>query len=115
ALGILDQSPISAHFEWLLPALPAALQTKVATFLQGRPVLTPEAFLSIFRTLHRQINAHNGRIKIALGPVSAHWCSRALLESIQREAEALRLPIQIHLLETCSQRERALQQHGQSA
>lgn len=115
ALGILDQSPISAHFEWLRPALPPALQTKVSTFLQGRPVLTRDAFLAIFRSLHQEYNARNGRIKIALGPVSAHWCSRALLDSIRREAEALQRPIQIHLLETRSQRDQALQEHGQSA
>ena len=115
ALGVLDRSPISAHFEKLLPVLPPDLQAKLSVFLQRRPVLTVETFLSIFRTWHQELESENGRIKAILGPVSAHWCSRSLLDAMQREAEALQIPIQIHLLETRRQRDRALKRHGVTA
>jgi len=53
-----------------------------------------------------------GRIRTALGPHSPYMCPPAFLRQVAREAEALDLPVHLHLAESDEQTTRSLSRHG---
>lgn len=115
AMGILDESPINSLCRKLLPSLSARLKGQVSDFMGQRSYLSVDDFFAIFRTWHQEYNKkESGRIRVLLGPVSVHWCSKDLLVRIQKEAEATQTAIQAHVLETIYQREQALRKHGKT-
>lgn len=58
--------------------------------------------------------AADGRIRTALGPHSPYMCPPAFLRQVARTAEALDVPVHLHLAESDEQVRRSLDQHGRT-
>lgn len=114
ALGILDQSPITALSEALLPSLPADLHAQVAAFLGDRPHLEFEDFVAIYRRWRRRLAQDHSRVALWPSPVAVHWCSEELLLRLRDEAQDGQTMMQAHALETVFQRDQALAHRGQT-
>lgn len=56
--------------------------------------------------------AAGGRVRTALGPHSPYMCPPAFLRQVAREAEALDLPVHLHLAESDEQAARSIARHG---
>ena len=112
-LSILDQSFISSVLRGVLPDLPDHLSKSVQDFLDNRRQVTVEEYVDVLRASHAK--QQNSRARIMTGPVSVHWCSEELLLQIWREAEALDMCIQTHLLESRYQQRESLARYGKSA
>jgi 5-methylthioadenosine/S-adenosylhomocysteine deaminase len=56
----------------------------------------------------------NGRLKVNFGPHSVFTCSRPYLETIEKKAEEMHIPLQIHLSETRDEVENCKKQYGVS-
>jgi 5-methylthioadenosine/S-adenosylhomocysteine deaminase len=112
-LSILDQSFISFVLNGILPDLPDHLSKSVQNFLSNRRQITVEEYLEVLRSADAK--QKTSRVRIVTGAVSIHWCSEELLLQIWREAEALDMSIQTHLLESRYQQRQSLARYGKSA
>ena len=72
-----------------------------------------ESELASGRNFARAWNGEaDGRIQTSYGPHAPYSCSRYLLDKVAEAAMADNLKIQIHILETCRERDDCLSEHG---
>ena len=112
-LSVLDRSFIESALTALLPGLPEKLNISVQNLLSNRQQITVDEYLDILRGYGTK--QQSKRILTMAGPVSVHWCSDELLLKIHREAEALDMNMQTHLLESRYQQSGSLARYGKSA
>lgn len=104
-LGMLDQSIVVQLAQSVRAALPAELAAWVDAWLASRrPVTLGDYQRLLAEWAPRQ---RDQRVGLACGPVSAHWCSDALLLEIADLAAEHGLPVHMHLLESALQRTQA--------
>lgn len=113
ALGILDRSVVAELLSGVRPHLPPPMRAWVQNFLGSRDPLETSRYFELVRAW-RGSNL-SGRIGFMMGPVSVHWCSDGLLQTLWDQARLLDLPLQTHLLESRYQRDRAAARYGRSA
>lgn len=112
-LSMLDKSFVASTLSRLLASLPDHLSKPVQDFLNNRRMVTVDEYVDVLRdTTAKQ---KNSRVQVMAGPVSVHWCSESLLLQIWREAEALDIGIQTHLLESRYQQRESMAGYRKSA
>ena len=85
-----------------LSSLPEKLQkTLIATF-PSKGGLTGTNYVRVVRDLYIRFNGPMCRI--GFGPSAPQWCTKELLLEVRREADRLGAPINIHALESISQK-----------
>jgi 5-methylthioadenosine/S-adenosylhomocysteine deaminase len=112
-LSMLDQSNVATLLRAVQAGMPGDLQTWTQNFLAQRNPVGIDEYLQVLRSWHE--SRRGARVRMMMGPVSVHWCSEELLLQLWREAEALDIPLQTHLLESPRQRRDAQQRYGKSA
>lgn len=110
AIGILDRSA------WDDPALHESLPTPLAAELRARLARSSEQDVArafdLFHRLRAENGERDGRLTVALGPVSPQWCSPDVLAEVARVSSATSAPVHTHALETQGQQASARREHG---
>jgi len=74
--------------------------------------LTADKYVGVVADLHASHN--DSMCRIGFGPLAPQWCTKALLQDIQREADRLGAMIHIHALQTIFQKRYGLKFLGKS-
>jgi 5-methylthioadenosine/S-adenosylhomocysteine deaminase len=99
--------------EAFVQRLPASLAPDVAAYLRAQ-VIPLADHLGLFTDLWERWQGRE-RTRIQLAPANLHWCSDDALRALRQHAEAYRVGLHMHVLETPYQQEYARRRTGTTA
>ena len=99
--------------EAFVQRLPASLAPDVAAYLRAQ-VIPLADHLGLFTELWERWQGRK-RTRIQLAPANLHWCSDDALSALRQHAEAYRVGLHMHVLETPYQQEYARRRTGTTA
>ena len=94
----MDDSVVARLLQRVLAVMPAEHRPAITEFLEQRQPFDVERYQAILRA-YASIS-DSSRNWLMAGPISAHWSSDALLQTIEATARQLGLHTQMHLLES---------------
>ncbi|NBB47845.1 amidohydrolase family protein [Rhizobium sp. CRIBSB] len=94
----MDDSVVASLLQKALAVMPAEQRPAVEAFLKQRQPFDVGRYQAVLQAYASMSNA--SRKWLMAGPISAHWSSDALLQTIEAAARQLGLHTQMHLLES---------------